>query len=209
MPELSNIQTYIETKDKDYAPTLERFKQVLINLNAWNEPTKRAFENPNWRDEGGFVYSEIMSLEPRTTKHSGVKVRPLCMVLTPQIDSSLTSNGLVCDLLVETDELIEDYASGKFRNYAFDFVELLSAEMIRNLGTAVYFTNEADDGEPFDGYRTNNLNKLWKFDYALIPIQQSDSYSTPPNSHQIRTNGQYLECWKTELWRTRNTDNRR
>ena len=207
MPELSNIQTFIELKDKDYSSALEPFKQVLINLEAWNEQTERAFKNPDWRDEDGFVFSELMNLEERTTKYSGIRIRPLVHVWTPKVDPTLRSNWISCDLLIESDELIDNYSTGQFREYTFDFVEHLAFEMTNNLGTPTYFTNEADDGEPFDGLRTANQNELWSFDYALIPVELSNLYSTPPDTHQIRMNGQFLECWKTELWRSKNTDN--
>ncbi len=201
MPEFSNIQTLIETKDKDYAPTLERFRKVLINLDAWNEQTERAFDNPNWSEEEGFVYSELMTLERRTTRHSGIRIRPLLQVWTPTIDPTLKSNSVSCDLLIETDELISNYSTGEFREYAFEVIEHLSLEMTSAFGTPTFFTNEADDGEPFEGLRTNNPCKLWSFDYALIPIELKSIYSTPPNTHQIRTNGQFLECWKIKRWK--------
>ncbi|MBU2913937.1 hypothetical protein [Reichenbachiella agariperforans] len=117
------------------------------------------------------------------------------------MDPTLKSNGISCDLLIETDELIANYSTGEFREYTFDFVERLVFEMTNNFGTPTYFTNEADDREPFDGLRTVNSNKLWSFDYALIPIELRSIYSTPPNTHQSRTNGQLLECWKTKLWK--------
>jgi len=201
MPELSNIQTFIELKDKDYSSVLEPFKQVLINLEAWNEQTERAFKNPDWRDEDGFVYSELMNLEERTTKYSGIKIRPLVHVWTPKVDPTLKSNWVSCDLLIETDELIANYTTGEFREYTFDFIEQLTFEMTSNFGTPTFFTNEADDGEPSEGLRTNNPKKLWSFDYALIPFELKSIYSTPPNTHQIRTNGQFLGCWNIKLWK--------
>ncbi len=201
MPELSNIQTFIELKDKDYSSALEPFKQVLINLQAWNEQTERAFKNLNWRDEDGFVFSELMNLEERTTKYSGIRIRPLVHVWTPKVDPTLKSNWVSCDLLIETDELIANYATGEFREYTFDFIEQLTFEMTSNFGTPTFFTNEADDGEPSEGLRTNNPFKLWSFDYALIPIELKSIYSTPPHTHQSRTNGQFLQCWKIKLWK--------
>ncbi len=205
MPELSNIQTFIEIQGEDYLPSTKQFKQVLINLDAWDQLTEKAFSNPNWKNDNGYVSSELMNLQPRRTKYSNVRLRPLLRVVTPAIDSSLKSNWISYDLLIETSELMEDYVNGKFQEQTFNLVEQLTLAMASMFGTATYFTNEADDGEPSNGLRTNNPGQLWKFDYALIPPELSNLYITPPKSHLTRSNEQFTECWKAKLWRPNNS----
>ncbi len=203
MPELSNIQTYEQIIGRDFSPALAKFERVLKNIGAWDSATEKAFGEFNWdQDSNGFVYSSLMGLNRRTTKYSGVPIRPLVMIMTPQIDSTFNHNWISFDLLIETEELIDSNSAGAYKDYTFGLVESLAAEMAYEFtDTGIYFTNEAQDGEAFDGLRTKNHLKLWEFDYALIPIKLSDTYMQIPKAFSSQEHSASIELWDNTRWR--------
>src|SRR5688572_488915 len=154
MPELSNIQTFEKLNGTEYKPTLDKFELVLRSIGLWNEEIKKAFDDFEWNvEDNGFIYSSIVQLGHFKTKYSDIKVRPLVMVYTPTIDSSFTDNWMTCDLLIEA----EDLRNERYFERSYDFVETLTFEMQKEFNqTGTYFTDEAQDGQDFDGLRTKD-----------------------------------------------------
>lgn len=202
MPELSNIQTYEKLIGEGYQATLDRFKTVLQRIDLWNDEVKQAFDTFEWKVEGnGFVYSSIVQLGHFKTKFSDITVRPLVMVFTPAIDKTITDNWIVCDLLVEAEKL-RNFETGDYHKTTYDFVKALTSEMHKEFKqTGVYFTDEAQDGQDFDGVRNINKEKLWQFDYAIIPLTLEQTYSMPPLTHKIIRHDNYLEAWYIDRWK--------
>lgn len=199
MPELSNIQTYEKLIGTDYQSTLDRFKTVLQRIDLWNDEVKKAFDEFAWKvEDNGFVYSSIQ-VGHFVTKLSNIPVRPLVLVYTPAIDKSIHDNWIVCNLLVEA-EMLRSILPGDYHNTTYDFVKVLTSEMHKVFKqTGVYFTDEAQDGQDFDGIR-GNKEKLWQFDYAIIPLALEQTYSTPPLTHKIIRHDNYLEAWYIDRW---------
>jgi hypothetical protein len=61
--------------------------------------------------------------------------------------------------------------------------------------TGIYFTDEAQDGQDFDGLRTKDKSKLWQFDYAAIPLTLKKVYSDIPSTHLIIERSDFLEAY--------------
>lgn len=202
MPELSNIQTFEKIDGSNFRPTLDRFCNVLKSIDIWNDEIKSAFDNFEWSvEDNGFVYSSITQLGYFTSKLSGIKVRPLAMVYTPAIDRTFKDNWMCCELLIEAEEL-RSFDDGQFRSYTYDFVKALTFEMQKEFKqTGIYFTDEAQDGSDFDGIRSNDLTKLWQFDYALIPITFDNLYSKRPETHNTKRHENYFETWYIDRWK--------
>jgi hypothetical protein len=201
MPELSNIQTYEKLNGEDYLPTLDKFKTVLKRIDLWNDEVKQAFDTFEWKvEDNGFVYSSIVQLGHFKTKFSDTLVRPLVMVYTPAIDKTITDNWIVCDLLVESEKL-RSFKTGDYHKNPYNFVKALTSEMHKEFKqTGIYFTDEAQDGQDFDGVRNINKEKLWQFDYAIIPLTLEETYSSPPLTHKIINHNNYLEAWYIDRW---------
>jgi hypothetical protein len=197
MPELSNIQTYEKLNGENYQPTLNRFKTVLQRIELWNEEVKQAFDTFEWKvEDNGFIYSSITRLGHFRTKLSDIPVRPLVMVYTTAIDKTFKDNWIVCELLIQT-EMIRSY---DYFPETYNLVEELSSEMHKEFKqTGVYFTDEAEDGEDFDGIR-GEKEKLWQFDYALIPLALEKTYSSPPTTHKVNRLENSLEAWYISRW---------
>jgi hypothetical protein len=201
MPELSNIQTYEKLIGEDYQPTLDRFKTVLQQIHLWNDEVKQAFDEFVWKvEDDGLVYSSIQ-VGHFLTKFSNIPIRPLVLVYTPAIDKTIKDNWIVCDLLIEAEKL-RSFETGDYNKTTYDFVKALASEMHKEFKqTGVYFTDEVQDGQDFDGFRNVNKEKLWQFDYAIIPLTLEQTYSTPPLTHKVIHHYSYLEAWNIARWK--------
>jgi hypothetical protein len=199
MPELSNIQTFEKLDGTDYKPTLERFESVLRRIGLWSSEVENEFKSFEWKvEDNGFVYSSITQAGNFKTKFSDVKVRPLVIVYTPAIDSTFNDNWMTCDLLIEA----EDLRRGDYFDKSYDLVEALTFEMFREFRqTGIYFTDEAQDGQDFDGLRANDKSKLWQFDYAIVPLTLRQIYSDTPSTHEVIERDNGLEIFYKERWK--------
>jgi hypothetical protein len=104
---------------------------------------------------------------------------------------------MICDLLIKT----EDLRNERYFDTSYDFVKTLTFEMHNEFKqTGIYFADEAQDGEDFDGLRTRDKLKLWKFDYAVIPLTLKNFYSEIPSTHLIIDRGDFLEAYFKERW---------
>ena len=202
MPELSNIQTYKKLSGNNYKSTLDKFANVLKRLDLWNKEIEIAFDSFEWKvEDNGFIYSSVSETGFFKTKYSDIVVRPLLMVYTKAVDETFNDNWIVCDLLIEAEKL-RDFKTGEYFNKTYEFVKNLAAELAKDFNeTGVYFTDEAQDGEDFDGIRTKDQTKLWQFDYAIIPTGLVDLYKNRPDSHEIKETNNYFESWFKERWK--------
>ena len=198
MPELSNIQTYEKLNGTDYKPTLNKFELVLKRIGLWNDDVAKEFKEFEWKEkDNGFVYSSITQVGHFETKYSDIKVRPLVTVYTPAIDLSFKDNWMNCDLLIEA----EDLRNGEYFEKTYDLIEALTFEMQREFKqTGTYFTDEAQDGQDFDGLRANDNTKLWQFDYALIPLTLKGKYSLSPTTHEVIEKEDFLIAFHKKRW---------
>ncbi len=123
------------------------------------------------------------------------------MVYTPAIDNTFKDNWVSCDLLIESGKL-KSFTDGQFHSFTYSLIKLLTAEMQKEFKqTGIYFTDEAQDGQDFDGVRCYNPDKLWHFDYALIPLTLGKLYSNKPKTHKIRSHENYFEAWYIDRWK--------
>jgi len=202
MPELSNIQTFEKLSGENYKPTLDKFANVLKRIDLWNNEMKSAFDSFEWKvEDNGFVYSSITETGFYKTKYSDIPVRPLFMVYTKGLDKTFRDNWIVADLLIETERL-RDFRTGEFKAETYGLVKSLTKEFATEFcHTGTYFTDEAQDGEDFDGIRIPDPTKLWQFDYSIIPKGLIDLYKTKPDSHEIIETNDYFESWFTKRWK--------
>lgn len=204
MPELSNIQTFQKLEGSNYVPSLQYFSSVLQRIDLWNDEIKTAFEAFEWKVEAdGNVYSTIMELGYYSSRLSKIRIRPSVKVYTFAVDASFKDNWISCDLLMHTEDL-RSLSDGKYNSHTYDLVRVLSREMLRNFkDSGIYFTSEAQDGDDFEGIRTNAKSKLWHFDYGLIPSAIENVYSNKPITHQTKRHNDFFEAWNINQWNER------
>ena len=125
------------------------------------------------------------------------------MGYTPTIDKTFKENWIACDLLIESSELRND-KTGKYSDFTYPFVKRLTIEMSKRFNqTGVYFTDEAQEGQDFDGIRTLDIKSFWEFDYAIIPEHLKNLYKSPPETHKIQETDNGLESWYAERWKAK------
>ena len=201
MPELSNIQTYEKLIGDNYQETFDRFSKVLQNIGLWTDEVKQAFDSFEWKVENnGFIYSPA-DIGYFKTKYSDIHVRPLVMIYTTAINKTFLDNWVVCELLLESESL-RSFTTGNFHKPTYQLIQKLTTEMAKEFSqTGIYFTDESQDGEDFDGVRTGKIEKLWHFDYALIPKSLEQLYSTPPpTTFQTKQLDNFIEAWRIDRW---------
>lgn len=201
MPELGNIQTFEKLSGDNFKPTLNKFANVLKRIDLWNEEVESKFDSFEWKTaDDGFIYSSIAELGFYKTKYSDIPVRPLFMVYTKGLDETFKDNWIVVDLLIDAGKL-RDFSTGEFFAETYGLVKSLAKELAVDFHqTGIYFTDEAQDGEDFDGIRMNDPVKLWQFDYAIIPKKLIDLYKRKPESHEITETNDYFESWFIRRW---------
>ena len=202
MPELSNIQTFEKIEGTNFLPTLGRFSKVLKTLGLWNNEVATAFDSFEWKvEDNGFVYSSGIGIDYLSLNSSQVRIRPLFSGYTADIDQTFEENWFGCQLLIPTEDL-RDFGNLEYNSYTFDIVKLLSEAMHKEFKqTGVYFTDEAQDGEDFDGLRCDNTSFVWQFDYALIPMNLKHFYENLPDTHCMRLSDTNIEAWKKDVWK--------
>jgi len=201
MPEFSNIQTYEKLNGNDIKPSIKKFAKVLARIGVWNSEIEKQFDLLEWKvEDNGFVYLSNSDFGFRKNNFSDIKVRPNLLAWTPAIDKTFKSNWISFDLLIETGT-IRDFQNGNYKELTFGFVKKLVKEMATEFNqTGVYFTDEAQDGEDFDGIRESDRNKLWNFDYALIPKKLKELYGEKPNNYGTKETENWIESWNQDNW---------
>lgn len=205
MPELSNIQTYEKLNGYDIKPSIEKFAKILARIGVWNTDIEKQFEALEWKvEDNGFVYLSNSDFGYFKTHFSEIKVRPHLLAWTPEIDKTFKDNWISFDLLIES-QTIRNFENGNYKELTYEFIKKLVKEMATEFEeTGIYFTDEAQDGEDFDGIRTTDRNKLWNFDYALIPNKLKELYGEKPNNYKIYGTGNWIESWNSDNWNEKN-----
>ncbi|MFB9054631.1 hypothetical protein ACFFVB_16200 [Formosa undariae] len=201
MPELSNIQTYEKLNGDEIKPSIQKFTKVLERIGIWNSDLEKQFESLEWKEEdNGFVYFPNAYFGFHKTDFSEIKIRPHLLAWTPAIDKTFKDNWISCELLIETGT-IRNSENGNYKELTFEFIKKLAKEMATEFNqTGIYFTDEAQDGEDFDGIRTTDSNKLWSFDYALIPKKLKELYGEKPKNYNINESDNWIESWNSNNW---------
>ena len=123
------------------------------------------------------------------------------MAYTPAIDKTFKANWMVCELLIQTGDIQKSF---KYSEETFPLIENLVKEFTMEFSeTGIYFTDEAQDGQDFEGIRTNNKKKIWQFDYAVIPISLESIYMPNSKIHKIKRHNLFFEAWYINKWKTK------
>ncbi len=201
MPELNNIQTYEKLDGNNIKPSIHKFAKVLERIGVWNSELEKQFELLEWKvEDNGFVYLSNSDFGFYKTDFSEIKVRPHLLAWTPAIDKTFSDNWISCELLIET-ETIRNFENGNYNESTFEFIKKLVKEIAMEFDqTGVYFTDETQDGEDFDGIREKNQKKLWNFDYALIPKKMEELYGEKPLNYKTNETDNWIEFLNSKNW---------
>ncbi|MFD1064124.1 hypothetical protein ACFQ1Q_12775 [Winogradskyella litorisediminis] len=198
---MNRIQTYEKLNGDEIKPSIQKFTKFLERIKVWNPDIEKKFESLEWKEEdNGFVYFPSTYFGFHKTDFSEIKVRPHLLAWTPAIDKTFKNNWISYELLIETGT-IRNLKNGNYEEFTFEFIKKLTKEMAMEFNqTGIYFTDEVQDGEDFDGIRTTDSNKLWSFDYALIPKKLKELYGEKPKHYNINESDNWIESWNSNSW---------
>jgi hypothetical protein len=144
----------------------------------------KSLSNFEWKvEDNGFIYPTIHA-DYIKEKHTGINIRSLVTIFTKEIDNSFVDNWISIELLFLTDEIMKN---GKYISGQLSLVREICLAFSKEFSqTGIYFANEGKSGEDFDGIRLNNSNKIWQFDYALIPENLKALYLKAPAQFETK-----------------------
>ena len=192
MPEFSNIQTYVLVKECNYQEELNKYYSILENIGVETQDVRKRFNGFYWElDDDGYVHNQISSNLPfLISTLTPIPIRPHIPFYTTQ-----SGIWMGLELLIETEKL-QDLITRTYYQKPYILIKTLVYELHKQFQqTGVYFTDEAQDGQDFDGITEHDHTQLWNFDYAIIPNHLKTLYANCPATHQIKPHDKYFEAW--------------
>jgi len=182
MPGYSHIQTYVRCNQENFKEKLSKFQLVLEEIGFDKYYILENFKNIEWVEaENGFVYTgcNFKSIKFDYSNFS-LNLRPIVLGWTPRISEDINECWLEVELLFESDQIINDYKTGEFKdgikdkivNYMISFSKYFNE-------TGIYFTDEVTDGLPWEAL-IGIGDFIWAFDIAMIPLSVEKFYSDMP-----------------------------
>ncbi len=201
MSEFNSIQLFEKIEGTDASTTLHKFSIVLKTIGIWNKQVQTAFEQFEWKpNDDGYAFTSLGELGWfETNASSTIKVRPLVLPYTTAFES-FASNWVGCLLLIRTGDL-KNGIDGGYKKGINEFVTMLMISMQKEFpDLPIYFADEAQEGSDFDGIRCNDLEKLWQFDFAIIPSPLYSVYSNQPGWFNVKEVGNYRIVLDSKKW---------
>lgn len=183
MPEYHQIQTYLEF-GLDFGAAINQVKMFLDHLGWLDLALQTWIENCEWdvADEV-IVYSGALGREiSANIVGETLSIHVILLGWTPKIIPELTTNCLELDLLFLTEDIEDDLALPKIRYYpgaAGSIWHLMQAMWNLFPSYGVFFTDEVQDGKPWQGILAEDDTKLWQFDLAILGSRYQGLYHPP------------------------------
>lgn len=174
MPEYHNLQAYARYDERTFRAGLSRYRGVLQAIGCYDQRVEDWLARIEWDvSDNGFVYTG--SHDPWVEFESAgmlLKAGPHVIGFTPEVYAEADRAWVEYGLLFETEHL--QYGSSFS---AWEYKQGLDPaiwKLMQHFGCAfselgVFFTDEAQDGEPFEGL-VKGSDKRWQFDLAWVPV---------------------------------------
>jgi hypothetical protein len=125
--------------------------------------------------------TSLMDSNLYSINYTSFKVRPHVIIYERGLDETFKDHWVSIELLIQAEDLY-DQKTNKVNVNAQVEIKRLMLELQREFQeSAIYFTDEAQEGIDFDGIRMNDSSLLWNFDAALIPHSMKEQYDNPPS----------------------------
>ncbi len=130
--------------------------------------------------EDGFVYTGCDGPQLQVSMiDDPLEIRLMLLGWTPKVVPQLSNHCIELDILLET-EKIEDqsrFPQLRYRRPVQEFVWYIMEEasmLFSDYG--VFFTDESQDGKPWEGILENDPGKAWHFELAIITPSYASRY---------------------------------
>lgn len=200
MPELCNIQTYQNIHQSTIESLRLKIGNVLKRICVWNDEVINAVEAFEWKpDADGCVFTSLTGLNFYPTKCTSFKVRPHIMIYKKGLDETFKDDWVSVEFLILATDVFSQ-GSNEIKESVQGELSCLMFELHQEFQeSGIYFTDEAQDGNDFNGIRTNNSSLLWNFYAALIPNTLKKKYVNVPSNFQIFAGDEVIKAWNETL----------
>lgn len=186
MPEYSQVQLYIECAETDFKEVRDRFIRCLSEYGFEHSYLQTYFGTIEWElSDNFFMYTGCNAERTSLFKNNTlVSVWPALIGLTPYVFTELQKNVVELALFFETDHIIDDYINAHLKKEWQPLIWNVICLFHKHFSeTAIYFTDEATDGQPWEALISKQIqSNYWSFDAAIIPNQLDMDNIQPPQS---------------------------
>lgn len=194
MPENSQIEFSVSLEQQDWRVPLRSFGGVLIAAGCTRAAVEDWVAGFVWEEaDDGFAYLHSHAL-PLSLAGEDVELvaRPALLGMTPKVYPALHHTWLHFGLFFET-AILQEPDSLAYRSACLPPIWATMQICATAFPTsAIYFTNEIQDGEPFTGMIERDLEKLWMFDLAIVPETLTSLYEARPTGFVVSPTGGQL-----------------
>ncbi len=184
MPEFHSVQTYVQIKDQNLRPYMERYLSAIgrfgFNSSALDRwASKIASEPP----DNELDYISIDCTWGMIACHGlTLRAAPLTSVWSSSEFPELGTDWLELELLFHSDEIMEfiDDDCRYIEGVSSALWTVVEAFGRLTVDAGSFLTNEVQDGQPWEG-QFDRSDKRWKFDMAWLPDEVTQLYEGIPN----------------------------
>lgn len=171
MPEYHQIQWHIPTSKGPFWDILPSYSRLLKEVLMPDPMLDTWISELEWNEaENGFVYFDNAKVYQAQQEYLSLRVRPIVIGITPKIYTAITDPWIELGIVVESSHL---YDESMIPQYAQSTLRAIwrMMDMCQNAFplAPVFFTDEVQDGKPFEGIITENGDALWKHELAIFP----------------------------------------
>jgi hypothetical protein len=196
MPEYHQIETYIDLKS-DFSEVKLKCAEFFKSLGWLNSGVQEWLDTFSWEiSEDGFVYST--KSHPKI-RHQQFDIQLMLLGWTPKVFPSLATNCVELEILFETEKIddLSKIPQIRYTKQAQNVVWHIMREANKHFQDyGIFFTDEAQDTNSWEGIIGHNFEKSWQFELAIINSKYKSRY-TP-------THPEYFQkTHRDELWLAR------
>lgn len=202
MPEYHQIQTCVELEKRDFSQVLSNYQILLASLNCLTDTIKNWLQTIPWEvADDGFVYTGCNNdlwVSLSSTK-ANLKLSPHLLGITPLIFPQLKNNWVEVAFLIES-ESIDDLSHFPAVHYQPGVGPTVCQIMAKFAEvfpqSCIYFSDEAQDGNAWEGLIEGNRDKIWEFELASIPATHQSWYCSLSEKY-------FSSFFNSQLWLAR------
>ena len=206
MPEYHQIQVTVPYDEARFGETMARYVGALREIGCISPAVEAWAAGVRWEpSDGGFVYGGGMEHWLAFELAGGrFRAAPTVMGWNPETYPASARSWVQLDLIFESAE-IEDASEFperlRFHPHLAAGLWSAVAAFARAFPEAgVFLTNEATDGEPWEGTIEKDARKIWSFDLAVVQASQAAIYARVPDTHWSRADADFLAFADRRSW---------
>lgn len=203
MPNFHQLQTYLATQAADLPAQLEAVDTCWQELIGEDKDIKQYLSSIHWaNDHSQCIIPNYRGTWKRIGPSGGTHllVRPLLMLWVPDGHRHHNRFWIEVSILIDGPNLLD--VEGNYLKHTLSLVRKLAAATQRYFPDhkGIFFTDEAQDGVPWEGWLTSKSNLLWEMDAAWLPKGVLSDYLPIKDAFLLNKKEQGAEILNLERW---------